>query len=591
MSGARSSVFTYLAPVGATAHNLGSVLSFSADTWPIFPEDPDRRDDGANAYVRHAPYGSLVKLYEYDWQGVKSNIVQSGEGLLRRIDLALPELALPVRLFECRPYGGGPASFSTNALGLVARLDQDKAENLEPGFPVGASIALGGKTISVRVYAFRPDKAKQYRLNRYGVVLSVNGQMHAALSTDFFGRKAVNLSYIADSLFVAIDCSKLEELMREDLFMNSRDRLRDTSLARRLEEELQQYLKDDPALRALQNRRRAERQADRLKDDKPLADVIQDLLRSNPLLSKLFKHGLRLSAPFPPAAGTGPGGYSQFRGKQFPSFFRFKGREGGHEMEREAHLGSRVRVTFETDAADDYFIRESSPGAWRVRLKVGGEYVDAPDWTATGPSSGVAQLSINWLPEDAVVGSLVEYLIEVTDDSRTDAFQNPLKLTVHPPATRPAGKGTRSLSGSRGRGSLGGGSQLAMPPITPVHEVDWEKHGFDDGTALEIKLGGSSDEDDDTDVYDFYVNVDNRYLRTAQKETNTDPNLLEKQFMYGMVLIGLALLQDRRRPTRHDNAEDDAADSTMEKFVATTTRALAPIFLPMLDAIGGLSAD
>jgi hypothetical protein len=298
--GARSSVYTYLAPVGATPGSRGDVLSFDAAALSIFPEDPKGKNNGADAYAREAPYGSLVKLYEYGWQGGKSNIVLSGDGLLRRVDLALPELALPIRLFECRRYDGGRASFSTNVLGLLARLDQDKAENLEPSFPCGGNITLGGKQIAVRVYAFKPNKAKQYRLSRYGVVFAVNGQMHAALPTDFFGRKAVNLSYVGDSLLVVLDCSNIDGLMREDLFMNSRDRLRDTLLARGLEEELQRYLKDDPALRSLQNQRRSERTADRLKDDQPLADVLQTLLNTNPLLSKLFKHGLRLSAPSEP---------------------------------------------------------------------------------------------------------------------------------------------------------------------------------------------------------------------------------------------------------------------------------------------------
>jgi hypothetical protein len=132
--GSRSSVFTYLAPVGATATSHGEVLSFKVSSWPIFPQSDDKVRD---AYARHAGYGSLVKLYEYEWQGTKSNIVSSGGGLLRRLDSGLPELALPVRVFECRPgYKGHGGSFATNVLGLAARMEKDKAANLEPTFPV-----------------------------------------------------------------------------------------------------------------------------------------------------------------------------------------------------------------------------------------------------------------------------------------------------------------------------------------------------------------------------------------------------------------------------------------------------------------------
>lgn len=583
--GARSSVYTYLAP-DPTADGRGGVLSFTADEWPIFPDDPKVRDNGADAYVRSSPHGSLVKLYEYAWQGTSSNIVQSGGGLLRRLDLALPELALPVRLFECRPYGGGSASFSTNALGLVSRLERDRASNLEDGFPVGGSITLSGHHIPIRIYAFKSGRADEYRLRTHGAVFTVNGQMHAVFPIDFFRRKAVNLSYVADSLLVVLDCSGINEQMREDLFMNSRDRLKSTQLASRLEDELERLLKDEPALRALQNRRREERAAQRLEDDKPLADVLQGLLRSNPLLSKLFRQGLRLSAPFPPSGGAGEGKSATFQGKRFPSYFRFKGRQTGEALRRDAGIGSRVRVAFDTDAVDDYFVRESSPGAWRLLIQSGGVLTEAPDWTFTNPRDGVAQMWISSFPEAVTVGDEVRYHIEVTDDSRTEAIVNDLTLVVAPDAEPGTRGGGRSRGQNSGDGDGGGGSQLALPPITPVSRDEWPKHDFDEFSALKVVL---SDSADGVDAYDFYVNVDNRYLKVAQKESRTDPGLLEKQFIYGLVLLGLALLQDQRNGEGDDSPRD--SEGGVEALVARSTKAIAPILLPMIDAIGGLVID
>ena len=238
--GSRSSVFTYLAPVGVGPNALGNVLSFKAASWPIFPEADDKVRD---AYVRHAEYGSLVKLYEYEWQGTKSNIVSSGDGLLRRLDSGMPELALPVRLFECRPgYKGHRGSFATNVLGLASRLDKDKADNLEPNFPVRGAINLDRCEVKVRIYALKPGKAKDYRTRRQGTIFTVNGQSHATFPLDFFRHATVKMSYLADSLLVLVDCSTIDGQMREDLFMNSRDRLRGTPLARALERELELLL-------------------------------------------------------------------------------------------------------------------------------------------------------------------------------------------------------------------------------------------------------------------------------------------------------------------------------------------------------------
>ena len=588
--GARSSVFTYLAPADDGAEPQG-VLSFAADEWPIFPEANDTVRD---AYARSALYGSLVKLYEYDWQGNKSNIVSSGDGLLRRIDIGLPELALPVRLFECRRGYEGPGyhsgSYATNALGLVARLDENRSANLEPESPIGGVLALEGRQIKLRVYVFRPGKAKNYRTGRHGVVFSVNGQMHGAFRDDFFRRRAVGMGYLADSTLVVADCTDIEGQMREDLFMNSRDRLRDTPLERRLETSLEQFLRNEKTLRELQNRRRQAALTDRLNDDKPFADLLQDLLNSNPTLSKLLFQGFRLSAPFPPGGGSASSTSAKFEGKRFPTVFRFRGRKDYQPYTRSAYLGSKVRISFETDAEDSYFVRGLDPGTWTVRVKIGSAYVDASNWSTTGPKSGVAHLSIDRLPPDTQAGAQVEYLIEITDPSRIEPFTNRLVLTVQSGSAPSGGNGGRAKGGNTGKGNTGGGSLLALPEINEVTEENWGPNGFNEESALKIVATGLSSE---ADVYDFFVNVDNKYLRIAQKESKSEPRLLEKQFAYGLVLVGMAILQDQQHQSRKHPNPDEGEDNgrPVEEAVATTTRALAPVLLPLIEAIGGLSAD
>jgi hypothetical protein len=55
----RSSVYTYLAPVGCREkRGRGGVLRFNAESMPLFPE-------GRNAYSRPSTWGTLVKLYDY----------------------------------------------------------------------------------------------------------------------------------------------------------------------------------------------------------------------------------------------------------------------------------------------------------------------------------------------------------------------------------------------------------------------------------------------------------------------------------------------------------------------------------------------
>src|SRR5664280_2062418 len=79
--GSRSSIFTYLAPVDA-ADRDGGVLSFPAAQQKILPEANSKV---RGAYEVSADHGTLVKLYEYTWDGGKSNIVMSGGGLRQRL--------------------------------------------------------------------------------------------------------------------------------------------------------------------------------------------------------------------------------------------------------------------------------------------------------------------------------------------------------------------------------------------------------------------------------------------------------------------------------------------------------------------------
>jgi hypothetical protein len=521
--GAKSSVFRYLAPVPIPGSDLLGVLAFAADELPIFPEaDAAVRD----AYHRPSLYGSLIKLYEYTWQGTKSNIVLSGDGLLRRIDVGLPELALPVRVFECRTaYSGHHGSFATNALGLVARLDRDREKNLEAGEPIGGVIVLDdGKQIRLRVYVFLDkDRAKSYRNSRHGVVFGVNGQMHAAYPTDFFSRDRVNLSYLRESLLVFADCSEIDGQTREDLFMNSRDRLRVNPVSKQLEEKLESFMRNEPTLREIQNRRRQRATQEQLSDDKPLSDVLARLMRTNPVLNHLFLQGLHISTPFPPS-GVGDGRRHDFIGKRFPKFFRFKERRDGEPLRRPATLGTRVRVAFETDAEDSYFVRDIDPGAWNIQRRTGDELIDATGWITTGPKSGVAQLWIDELPDDAQPGSQLEYVIEVTDPSRVDAFRMELTLDVITAGDRETSPGTaRSRNANSGKGKDGGSnSLLSLPRITPVHRGEWAEYDFNEISALGVVHAGP-EEDEAAPVYDFFVNVDNKFLLHSYKQRGADP--------------------------------------------------------------------
>jgi hypothetical protein len=351
----RSSSYTFLAPVGADERpQEGEILTFAAERMPILPE-------GAKPYTCDAEWGTLVKLYEYSLPGHRTHILRKS-GLLARLELLLPELALPIRLHECRPgYGGHAGSYETTLTGLGVRLDEGgRAENLEPDFPVSVEMTCAGEPMTATIFAFKKGRAETYRKSE-GIIFTVNGQTHGYLTVDFFRRSKVGLSYLADSILTIVDCTKITGRGRELLFMNSRDRLRDGDLRKQVEHELEDLLKNQPGLRALRERRRREEIESRIEDSKPLEQILESLLKHSPTLANLFLFGKHASNPFKQVK-TGAED-KPYRGETYPTYFNFKGKDAGYELTRDAHVNMRCRVAFETDAVNDYLSRSIDPWA------------------------------------------------------------------------------------------------------------------------------------------------------------------------------------------------------------------------------------
>ena len=581
--GSRSSVFTYLAPLDVKQGRDGKVLSFPSEDWPIFPvADKNRRD----AYDRRSTHGSLIKLYEYQLDGTRSNIVRSGGGLLQRVDFGMPELALPIRLYECREtYRGHSGSFSTNVLGVVARLNRDRQDKVEDGFPIGHVVRLEGMEVPVRAYALK-ESAREYRSGTSAVVFTINGQTHATKSYDFFRRRSVGMTQLADSLIVVVDCTKIRGQLREDMFMNSRDRLREIPQSAKLEQALEKFLGENGSLRKLRNRRRAEDIADRLNDARPLAEALTELVKNTPSLSQLLKGGPNIPSPFPKGGPTQGSGSATFVGKRFPTYFRFRKLKDCEILQRSAHLGSSIRLAFETDAEDEYFYRERDRGAFEVDLFD----VPAQEWkplgelSFTGPQAGAALLEFE-LPDGSVVGEELRVRLRVTDPSRIDEFELQAWLRVAAPATSASGSSSRDRARNSGSGKGHDPSSVALPNIIPVHQQDWGKHEFDELSAL--KVVGQGADDDGLWVYDFYVNEDNKYLRAAQKDPRREPESLRGQFVYSLVLFSLALLVEEKSKSA-DKVPPLAPEGEVETVVGGVARRLAPFLLPTLEAMGAL---
>lgn len=599
--GRKNSIYTYLAPVGVGEDvkvREGGVLTFPSDGFGIFPND-----DGP--YKRHAAYGTAIKMYNYKFIGDKSNILR-GKSLLSRLDLLLPEIALPVRFYEYRKDKRGfyfdVGSRRTTVSGLLRRMKENP--NIEGGFPVSVPLQPQGEKLIAHIFAFVPEgtaregdendeNGKARRLGgvrnyrkREGVLFLRNGQTQGTLPKDFFRRDAVKMKPLAEDLLVFVECDDLSDLVREDLFMPSRDRLAENDFRQSLVDALEKTLRECQELKDLRNQRQQERMKARLEDEQPLADVLQSLIQSSPNLTTLLQLGQKISAPFN-TQSTASDEKIEFKGEVYPTFFKNKGYEYGAPAELSRPINHRVRLTFETDARDDYFTRSAERGKFDLAfLDSSGTGKKA---SINGPKlkGGIATVMLDF-PNEAEIGEQMTFIARVSDTFRT--FENRIVINVKPRVEyndNEGGSGPRKPPSKTKGKERERPMEVAPPSIKRVHRDDWEGEGFDEFTAMRLQPLGYTD-DERAELYEFKVNMDNTPLLNECKQKRLDEDgvkLLGEQFLYANVLVGLSILLADKKSKGQSTDDPDESNETVEERIGGTCDALAP-FIPALVYLG-----
>lgn len=588
------SEFTYLAPIGSFENpRKGGLLRFDSPTLPIMPEHDE-------PYSREVEHGTAIKLIEYETKAGQSNILLS-DGLLYALERLMPQIALPIKLHECRDYSGKQeTSFETPLAGLVVRLESGKGDNLEIGFPKTATIFAGGTKMIAKIYAFKEDKARTYLADE-GVIFQINGQSHGYLPKSIFSRpRKVGLQRLRDSLLVLIDCSELSTRSRENLFMTSRDRLSNHAIRFEIEDELMSWLKNEPSLKQLQQERREKDVHEKLREEKPLEEVLGKVMRASPTLEKLFLAGQRLSRPF--AGGdSGGGGESagdgggskrsrkngEYIGNRHPTFFEVVGVNKGDVLQRRCEIGRRCRIKFKTDVENSYFDRATDKGTYELEI-IDEDRLGVPNANFS-LDNGDAFLSLT-LPADAKEGDKFTIEAIVDDPTLIEPFSNFIHLTVVGKTERKGGKGRSKRKPGKGKGKLGDGKGITLPNVIPVREGDenWKRYNFDSFTACEV-ISETANDNNEVE-HTFYMNMSNTYLLTEMKYGKMDPRVLEAKFKYGNVLLGIAMLHDDENNKEKEKMQNgDIVD--VQSRIRTVTGAVSPILLPMIDQLSGLNED
>lgn len=556
--GRKSSMFTYLTDAN------GDMLSFEADSIPIIPMTKGQG-------YQKMYYGTFIKLFNYSLPGgLKSNIQFD---LTYRLSMLIPELAHPIRIRECRDYKGH--TLETTLSGLVTRLIDDRANNLEDGFPSSETFHIDGQPFKCAIYVFKSGKSANYR-EKEGILYVVNGQTHATAGERFFN--SVNLSYLADSILVLVDCSLVNIQNREDMFMNSRDRLRRGDFVKKIEDQIKEMLKNHQGLKELNHERREAKVRARLEDDKPLQDVLQVIINKSPVLSQLLVRGNRISNPFNLSKKSGRG--DEFKGKKHPTYFNSVGKTHDGCLRRSVPINHDFQIKFETDVVNDYFSRPDEQGEFFLELN--GQM--KPELIKhLGLFNGIATLTAR-LPEGVQENQELVFETSLSDEYLPSRFRNEIRVVTEAPQDKSSGKpGSRIQPPGKVRSkNRETPSSVGIPTIIETYKHEWDSVGMNEESGLKLmKVDESSD---------YFVNMDNKYLLTELKNIKDESQikLTNAKYKYSMALLALSI--ESYYKSQNDDIDDGFKVDVTEAVDKITTM-ISPILIPMIESMSGLEED
>jgi hypothetical protein len=557
--GERSSVFVYLAPGGL-------VPRFAKNVIPALPS-PSSKNSPCVPYAEPLAYGTCVKLYNYRW---KANSLATREMRLE-LERNLQKPILPIRVSEARE--GYRANFYTTTVSgvwntIAVDRDTDTDEDsgkMEPGFPASAHVAVrdvGDLPLTIGVWK---ESLKERHLPT-GVFFLVNGQVHGMLTGEFTSRR-LKFDYLREDLLVAVDCAGIDRSIAEDLFMPSRDRLRGDEHYTAIREALAQELGEHPGLRELNAQRRRVRAEQRAEDPEEIQGLISRLIRSDPSLARLFGEGNRLHT----LAGVGPP--VPFKGRKFPTYFKLeKAPKGG--MVKHCPINRTARVVFETDAENEYFDRPNDAGVLSVYPTL-----DLVESSHLWNGKFAVRFRVPW---NAKPGETTKVRVEVTDVERSNKapFLVEFEL-VADPAEEPGKKapgGKRSSPAPSAQPNRPAPLK-ALPNPIPVREADLEKNGFSGvWEALRIKRADQG--------LDFYVNVDNPYLKSEAADRKNDPATVKYWFMWGLTIAAFAMVREQEERAEREKSPSPE-ESVDYEAIGRACDGIARVIVPIVRTLHG----
>ncbi len=328
--------------------------------------------------------GSIIKLYSYDLpEGSRSVISRD---LNQSINEFLFEPALPIYTIDKPERYPHDKALARELFGLKRRLEQDDSKYVESSFSEEFESAEIGQ-MKVTCYVFkntvegkmvretRETIEREFFKNNMSVVFSVNGQVHGHYTSEFITR-SLKMPLLKNHLLIDVDCTHMRMVFRNELFMASRDRLKDADETRLLRDLISNLLTKGK-LQEIYKRRKDSISLEEA-DTKSANELLKAFTKSMPFNSDLFKllsNTFKLDMPKEQKKGEDEKRREEanqkrepFKPNRFPSFFKLRSQSTEEKPAAKIPLNGSRAIKFLTDVENQYFDRTDDPGDLRISL-------------------------------------------------------------------------------------------------------------------------------------------------------------------------------------------------------------------------------
>ncbi|SHI43535.1 hypothetical protein SAMN02745146_0869 [Hymenobacter daecheongensis DSM 21074] len=330
--------------------------------------------------------GTVIKLYSYKLPEGSRSVISRELG--RSLNEFLFDPALPFLTVDTKERYPNDRGLERAIYGLKRRLESDQEDNkyVESTFVEDFKNDLFG-SMRVTCYVFRTKvegkSAKEttktiqdeFFKNNMAVLFAMNGQVHGSYSSSFI-TQSLKLNLLKNHLLIHVDCTDMDYGFRSELFMASRDRLKEGEETRELRKFLATQLgRSSGRLAEVEKKRKDSISVDG-GDSKELLKNVTKNINLNPELLKLlgstFKLDEKKEQPKkedkPERKAPTKQEKEPFKPKRFPSFLNVKGRNDGEKPIAQIPLGGEKTIRFNTDVEDQYLSRAEEPGELKIAL-------------------------------------------------------------------------------------------------------------------------------------------------------------------------------------------------------------------------------